>query len=419
MNLSLLFAAALLALVLIFTMVRPHRWPEVAVAAPAAGLLLLTGVTTTESATTEVRELLPVTGFLAAVLVLGKLCDDEGLFRAAGAVMARLSRGDPRRLLGGVFVLAAATTAVLSLDATVVLLTPVVLATARTMSVSPKPHAYATAHLSNTASLLLPVSNLTNLLAFGAAGISFGMFAAVMVLPWLAVIAVEYLLLRLLFRRELATPPPPENSPQAAEIPVFALVVLGLTLAGFAVTSALDIAPAWAALAGAVVLGVRSLARGHTSQAGIVKALDVPFLVFVLCLGVVVDAVMRQGLGDFMKAHMPLGTSLPALLVIATVAAVLANVVNNLPAVLVLLPVVAASPAAGPVAVLAVLLGVNIGPNATYPGSLANLLWRNIIRREGMSASFLEFSRVGALTTPLCLVAGVLALWAAARVLGL
>ena len=76
-------------------------------------------------------------------------------------------------------------------------------------------------------------------------------------------------------------------------------------------------------------------------------------------------------------------------------------------------------PCFGPVAVLAVLLGVNIGPNATYPGSLANLLWRNIIRREGMSASFLEFSRVGALTTPLCLVAGVLALWAAARVLGL
>jgi arsenical pump membrane protein len=97
----------------------------------------------------------------------------------------------------------------------------------------------------------------------------------------------------------------------------------------------------------------------------------------------------------------------------------LANVVNNLPAVLVLLPVVAASPVGGPAAVLAVLLGVNIGPNATYPGSLANLLWRNIIRRENMSAGFLEFSRVGALTTPLCLVAGVLALWAAARVLGL
>ncbi len=416
MNLSLVFSATLLALVLLFAMVRPHRWPEAAVAAPAAGLLLLTGVVTTDSAATEVRELLPVTAFLGAVLALGKLCDDEGLFRAAGTAMARMSRGDPHRLLGGVFLLAAATTAVLSLDATVVLLTPVVLATARTLSVSPKPHAYATAHLSNSASLLLPVSNLTNLLAFGAAGISFAMFAAVMVLPWLVVIAVEYLLLRLLFKRELAERSPRDEPPPAADMPVFVLVVLGLTLAGFVVTSALDIAPAWAALAGAIVLGVRSVARGRSSVKGILTSIDVPFLVFVLCLGVVVDAVMRHGLGDFMKAHVPLGHSLGALLVIAAVAAALANVVNNLPAVLVLLPVVAA---AGPAAVLAVLIGVNVGPNATYPGSLANLLWRNIIRREGLAAGFLEFSRVGLLTTPLCLVAGVVCLWAGTRVLGL
>ena len=107
--------------------------------------------------------------FLAAVLVLAKLCDDEGLFDAFGAMMARASSGRPVGLLGQVFVLAAATTAVLSLDATIVLLTPVVLATARTLTVPVRPHAYATAHLSNTASLLLPVSNLTNLLAFAAA----------------------------------------------------------------------------------------------------------------------------------------------------------------------------------------------------------------------------------------------------------
>ena len=74
--------------------------------------------------------------------------------------------------------IAAVTTAVLSLDATVVLLTPVVLATAARCGVPARPHAYATAHLANTASLLLPVSNLTNLLAFSAAGLSFVHFTA-------------------------------------------------------------------------------------------------------------------------------------------------------------------------------------------------------------------------------------------------
>ena len=154
----------------------------------------------------EVGKLLPVVGFLAAVLVLARLCDDEGLFRAAGTVMARSSARDPRRLLVIVFIIASATTAILSLDATVVLLTPVVLATARTLTVPARPHAYATAHLANTASLLLPVSNLTNLLAFGAAGLSFVHFAAVMTLPWLAAVGIEFLLMRWFFARELSGP---------------------------------------------------------------------------------------------------------------------------------------------------------------------------------------------------------------------
>lgn len=59
--------------------------------------------------------LAPVLGFLAAVLVLAELCDGEGLFHAAGTLMARVSGGSPRRLLLAV---AAVVTAVLSLDVT-------------------------------------------------------------------------------------------------------------------------------------------------------------------------------------------------------------------------------------------------------------------------------------------------------------
>ena len=185
-----------------------------------------------DEAAAEVNRLLPVVGFLAAILVLARLCDDEGLFHAAGVAMARISAGRPKRLLAMVFVVASATTAILSLDATVVLLTPVVLATARSLAVPARPHAYATAHLANTASLLLPVSNLTNLLAFTAAGLSFLHFAAVMTLPWLAAIAVEFLLLRWLFARDLSAQPQRKEVSEAAQMPVFVLVVLALTLVG-------------------------------------------------------------------------------------------------------------------------------------------------------------------------------------------
>ena len=129
-----------------------------------------------------------------------------GLFAAAGDAMARASRGSPRRLLVGVFAVASVITAALSLDATVVLLTPVVFATAYRIGVRPKPHVYACTHLANSASLLLPVSNLTNLLAYGSSGLSFGRFTALMLLPWLVVCVAEWLGLRLFFRRDLAAP---------------------------------------------------------------------------------------------------------------------------------------------------------------------------------------------------------------------
>jgi arsenical pump membrane protein len=411
---ELTLALVALVVVLGFAMVRPRGWPEAVAAVPAAGLLIALGVISWRGATAEVGRLLPVVGFLAAVLVLARLCADEGLFRAAGAAMARPGSGNQRRLFAMVFLIAAATTAILSLDATVVLLTPVVLATASTLRVPARPHAFATAHLANSASLLLPVSNLTNLLAFGAAGLSFIHFTAVMTLPWLAAVGVEFVLLRGFFARELSVEPTRDTVPADVKVPVFAVVVLALTLAGFAVTSLFGWSPAWAALAGAIVLGVHGLIRGRSTVAGIANALDVPFLAFVLCLGVVVAAVMLNGLDGAMREVLPTGDTLPALLGIAGVAALLSNVVNNLPAVLVLLPLVTT---AGPAAVLAVLIGVNVGPNLTYVGSLANLLWRSVVRRD-IRAGFVEFSRIGLVTTPITLAIAVLGLWVGIRLFG-
>lgn len=354
-------------------------------------------------------------GFLAAVLVLAKLCDDEGLFHACGTWMARWSAGRPGRLLGAVFALASAITAVLSLDATVVLLTPVVFATAAHMGARPTPHVYACTHLSNTASTLLPVSNLTNLLAFSASGLSFTRFGALMALPWLVAIGVEYLVFRRFFAPALRDVTPGPHPAEPPELPLFALVTVAGTLGGFVLTSALGIDPAWAAAAGALVMAVRALARRHTTPAAVVRAAGLPFLAFVLALGVVVRAVVDNGLADALGHLLPDGTALPALLGSAALAAVLANVINNLPAVLVLVPLAAPS---GPGAVLAVLLGVNIGPNLTYAGSLATLLWRRIVHHHEHDVDLREFTTLGLLTAPAALALATVALWVSLRLIG-
>ena len=383
-------------------------------AVPAALIVILTGALTVHEARTEAARLLPVLAFLAAVLVLGHLSQQQGLFTAAGAWLARASQGSPVRLLTGVFGIASVTTAVLSLDTTVVLLTPVVHDTAVRLRVRAKPPVYACTHLANSASLLLPVSNLTNLLAYSVAGITLTHFAGLMALPWVVAIGIEYLAFRWFFSRDLAVVPPKRPQPAASSpVPLFPLITVAATLAGFVITSFAGLSPAWAALAGACLLAARGLAKRQATAASLVRAAGIPFLLFVLGLGVVVEAVVANGLGAVITRVIPGGSSLPALLAITVLAAALANVVNNLPAVLVLIPVVTGHGlpvSAGPV--LAVLIGVNIGPNLTYAGSLATLLWRRLLAERDHETDLGEFTRLGLLTVPVALLLATVALWA-------
>ena len=193
------------------------------------------------------------------------------------------------------------------------------------------------------------------------------------------------------------------------------------TLAGFTVTSFVGVNPAWAAFGGALALAIRALARRDATLAGIARAAAIPFLLFVLGLGLVVQALVGNGLGAAIARVLPHGSSLPALLAIAAIAAAVANVVNNLPAVLVLLAALTgsgASPAhlAGPV--LAILIGVNIGPNLTYAGSLATLLWRRLLAERDHEVELGEFTRLGLATVPITLAAATAALWCGLRLTG-
>jgi arsenical pump membrane protein len=403
-------ALAVLAGCLIAAIAR-WRWaPDWAVAAMGALLLVAVGVLSTADARTAVRELGPTVGFLAALLLLADGCRRAGMFDALGAFMAGGSRGRPSRLLALVFLVAAGTTAVLSLDATIVLLTPIVFATAARLHTNPRPHVYACSHLANSASLLLPVSNLTNLLAFHATGLSFTRFSALMVLPWLAALLIEWLVLRASFAGDLQRAAlHGARVVDQPELPRFALGVLALTLVGFVLSSPLGIAPVWIAAGGAAVLAVRE--RPHPVE--LVRAAEPAFLVFVLGLGIVVQGASQHGLSSVVDSLLPHSSTLLALLAVAAISAVVANLLNNLPATLIILPVVAAT---GPGAVLAMLVGVNVGPNLTYVGSLATLLWRRIVHAHDEETDMGEFTRLGVRTVPPVLVVSTLALWLALHV---
>jgi arsenical pump membrane protein len=248
------------------------------------------------------------------------------------------------------------------------------------------------------------------LLAFAASGLSFLGFTALMIGPWLGAIGVEYVMFRLFFKSELLPQEhvePEQVRPVAA--PRVTLIMLALILVGFAVGPLLGAQPALVAAIGAVVMAVRAIARSQVGVWSVITEANPVFLTFVAALGIVVQAATSHGLEARVAALLPSGENLLSLLALAAIAAVLANLVNNLPATLVLLA--ALGPTAQTASVLAVLIGVNIGPNLSYTGSLATLLWRRVLLSHSTSPSLGRFTRLGLLTVPTTMLAATVLLW--------
>jgi arsenical pump membrane protein len=334
----------------------------------------------------------PVLVFLVAVTVLAELAQRAGVFDAAADACARLAGGSTRRLFLLIAVLGTVTTAVLSLDTTAVLLTPVVLTLTLRLGLRPLPFALLAVWLANAASLLLPMSNLTNLLAHQRTGLSSVEFARRMALPEIAAVAITVAYLWFLFRRDLSGRY--ERSPLARPSDVWTfrlcsvacIAILPCVLAGWAPWEA-------ATLAAGAAVAVFAMRRRSALSWDLI-----PWRLVVLVEGLflLMTGLSRHGLTDVLSrlsGHSTLRTE--------AVAAAASNAVNNLPAYLAVEPAV---PAGHTTQLLGALLGTNAGPLILVWGSLATLLWRERCRAYGVRISPGRFAAIGLGSVPLIVV---------------
>lgn len=335
----------------------------------------------------------PILLFVIAVTVVAELASIAGVFDIAASVVARLGRGRTWLLWILVVALAAAATAFLSLDTTAVLLTPVVISIARARRLDPLPFAFTTVWLANTASLVLPVSNLTNLLAVHRLGELDTMgFLALLGPSALVAIATSVALLGLVFRRALAgrygEAPPPRVHDRALLITASVVVVVLLPL----LVSGLE--PWIPSVAAAVVLGAVFLWRSpRTVRVGLVPW---QLVLFASGLFLTVGAIEAMGSGAIVAALSGSGDDLVSLWQVAGVGMLGANVINNLPAYLAL-----ESAAGSPVRLAALLIGVNAGPLITPWASLATLLWHQRLHALGVDVPWRRYVVLGLVGAPI------------------
>lgn len=347
----------------------------------------------------------PILLFVIAVTVVTELAAEAGVFTVVAQQTARLGRGRAWLLWLLVVIVAALSTIFLSLDTTAVLLTPVVIVLARHAGLEPLPFALTTVWMANVGSLLLPVSNLTNLLAQHAMGDpSPFAFAALMWAPALVAMVVPMVVVFAISRRQLLvryTTGPEDGIEDPVLFWISAAVVVALMpllVSGI---------PVWmpAAAAAVVLIGVFAVRRHD-----VVRLELLPWQLVLLASGLFlfIEALHANGLGTLLTRVSGAGESPLALLRLALTGMVGANAVDNLPAYLAL------EPAAGsPVRLAALLIGVNAGPLITPWASLATLLWHQRLSSFDVRLRWGRYMLLGLLVAPLTVVLATLALAAA------
>jgi arsenical pump membrane protein len=404
------------ATMLVLVFVRPRRWNEAWWTMLGAAAMLVLGLVSPSEAIDGTLAGKNALLFLLSLLALSLLVGKSGFFDWAAIRCARISKGNAHSLYRNAFVLGAIVTAILSLDTTAVMLTPVMLAVVKRLKLPAAPYVVLCAFVANVGSLVLPISNLTNILFADAFHLTFAAFASRMIAPQIVALITTYAILRWHFRRELPNCFDSESLPEPANVVpnrVYFLVsvtVLVVVLVGYFLAPILGLEPYVIAFAGSGLLMIAGAATGRvrTQTAGELSWDLFPFVVglFVAVQGL--ENLGLVGLASQWLAHMKPGSP-ENLLAAAGATAFASNIMNNLPAALIARSVLLGSHA-HPGTVLAALVGADAGPMITPFGSLATMLVLALARREGEEVRTRELVTLGLWAVPLIVVVTALAL---------
>jgi arsenical pump membrane protein len=225
------------AISILCMLVRPWGIKEAYWACGGALVLVASRLLTLRETGQAVRKGLDVYLFLTGMMVLAEMAREEGVFDWIADVAGRHARGSSKRLFLLIYLTGTVVTALLSNDATAVVLTPAVLAVVRKARIDPKPHLLACAFIANAASFILPISNPANLVIFAKQMPPLLRWLGIFTLPSIAAVVITFAVLRWRLRAELEDRIQDLDSPAALAIEG-KLALAGLALAGVALIAA-------------------------------------------------------------------------------------------------------------------------------------------------------------------------------------
>jgi arsenical pump membrane protein len=408
--LPVLIVALIVAVSILLMLIRPRDIPEVYWVGGGAILLIILRLIPLKVAGKAVAEGADVYLFLIGMMLLSELAREHGVFDWLSSAALKGSHGSCLRLFTLVYGVGTLVTIFMSNDATAVVLTPAILAAIRKAKVAPLPYLIACAMIANAASFVLPISNPANLVVFHSSMPPLGRWLMSFALPSIFSITATYLVLRFVFRKELAgSTEEGDRAKPLSKTGKIVLMGIASMVAVLLTASALDrdlgLPTCLAALAITAVVCIKA----HCNPLSLLKEISWATIALVAGLFIMVEAVQSIGALKFAQAALHLVQRLaPTLAALTTglVVGVANNLVNNLPLGLIAGATLHAERATGLIA-NAVLIGVDLGPNLSVTGSLATILWLIALRKEKLDVSGWDFFKAGAIAMPVALLASL------------
>ncbi|WP_072680343.1 arsenic transporter [Arcobacter sp. LA11] len=419
----MILASGIFIITLIFVIWQPRDLQIGTTAVIGAIVALIAGVVSFSDVLIVTDIVWDATLSFIGIIILSMVLDEIGFFEWAALKMAKFSNGDGLRMFVYSILLGAFVSALFANDGAALILTPILLAKMRILNLNMKSiiaFLLAGGFISDSASLPLVFSNLTNIVTANYFNIGFADYISNMIIPYIVSVFASIVFLWLILRKDIPKKvdisllKEPESAIKNKTLFNISWVFLAVLLAGYFVGDAYDLPVAVFALGGGVLFLVIATLFKTVEPVHIIKEAPWQVVWFSIGLYIVVYGLKNAGLTDYLTIILKdLATRGDTVAIIGTgfLSAFLSAIMNNMPTVMIMdIALDNMGDIPNQTLAYANIIGCNLGPKMTPFGSLATLLWLHVLAKKGVNISFAQYSKFGLIITPPVLLIVLLAL---------